>query len=742
MNRVANRNVHRKPGRVIGRLLWPTLALVPVLAATAASAQTAGQPTSDTTTINLAPMTVEAETESAFGPVSGYVANRSAAGTKTDTPLVETPQSVSAVTRDDIDARGARNLGEALSYTAGVATGRRGESNSFGGDNIAIRGFAGDGTAGASGSEYADGLRLRGTNYVVSGFDPYLYERIDVLKGPASVLYGQGTPGGVINAISRRPRDVFGGEVQFQVGSYDRLQGAFDVTGPLDRDKTVLYRLTGLKLDSDTQTDFMERDRDLIAPAVTWRPRADTTLTLLASYQHDDIKGTPLNSVPAYGSVLSNPNGDIPSSRYVGEPGFDRWDRSSYSIGYLFEHRFDDTWTVRQNARYQNHELDWKVLFPGALAANGRTLSRTAFTAVENSHNVAIDNQVQAKVTTGPLQHTVLVGLDYARNRSDTLRGQAAAPTLDLYAPVYGYTIADPPIYQSLETRASQLGLYAQDQIKLGGWNLLLGGRRDWADTKTRNRLNGASSGQDDTAFTGRAGLLYLFDSGLAPYVSYAESFDPASGTDYSGAPFEPTTGTQYEAGVKFQPPGYNSVITLAIFNIEQQNVLTSDPAHTGFSVQTGEVRSRGIEIEGKASLDRGLDLLFAYSLTDVEVTESNGTDKGKVPVAVPRHQASLWADYTVQAGAMAGLGLGAGVRYVGESWGDTTNTIKVPSYTVFDAAVHYDLSQLSPSLAGAVLAVNATNLFDRDYVASCTRATSCYYGTARTVIGTLKYQW
>lgn len=725
------------------RFALTVASVLAVMTAAAAQAQTAGQPAAGSSqTINLAPVTVEGQGESAFGPVPGYVANRSAAGTKTDTPLVETPQSVSVITRDDFEARGARNLGEALAYTAGVATGRRGESNSFGGDNIAIRGFGGDGTAGASYSEYVDGLRLRGTNYVTAGFDTYLYERLDVLKGPASVLYGQGIPGGVVNAITRRPADVFGGEVQFQVGNFERLQGAFDITGPVDPGKTVLYRLTGLKLDSDSQTDFMERDRVAIAPALTWRPTADTTLTLLANYQHDDIKGTPLNTVPANGSVLYNPNGKIPRSRYVGEPGYDRWDRESYSIGYLFEHRFDETWTVRQNARYQNHELDWKVLFPGALASNGRTLSRTTFTAAETANTISIDNQVQAKIATGPLKHTLLAGLDYSRNRSDTVRGQAVAPTLDLYAPVYGRAIADPPIYQNLATRATQLGLYAQDQIKFGGLNLLLGGRKDWAESKTRNRLTGASSSQDDGAFTGRAGLLYLFDNGLAPYVSYSESFDPVSGTDFSGAAFEPTTATQYEAGIKFQPKGLNSFITLAAFTLEQQNVTTPDPTHTGYSVQTGEVRSRGIELEGKASLTQGLDLLFAYSLVDAEVTESNGTDKGKVPVGIPRHQASLWADYTMRTGVLTGFGVGGGVRYVGESWGDTTNTFKTPSYTVFDAAVHYDLSQLSSRLEGVKLAVNATNLFDREYVASCTRITACYYGTARTVIATVKYQW
>lgn len=692
--------------------------------------------------MTLDPVTVEGAKESAWGPVRGYVATRSAAGTKTDTPLVETPQSVSVVTRDQLEARGARNMGQALAYTAGAATGRRGESSSFGGDNVTIRGFGGTGTAGASSNEYVDGLRLMGTNYVTSGFDTYLYERIDVLKGPASVLYGQGQPGGVVNAASRRPQATPGGEIVGQIGSHEHLQGAFDVTGPLDAEGTLLYRLTGLGLDSDAQTNFMQRRRVAVAPAFTWRPTADTSLTLLASYQRDDITGSPLNYVPAYGSVLANPNGEIARDLSTGEPTFDDWRRTSKSIGYLFEHRFDDTWTVRQNARYLHNDLTFKTVYPTALAANGRTLSRSAFTAQEGSDAVAIDNQAQAKFATGPLRHTVLAGLDYGRVRSDTLRGLAAAPTLDMYAPSYGRRIADPPIYQSIASRTSQTGVYLQDQIKAGGWNLLLGGRRDWAQSKSRNRLTGVTQSQQDQAFTGRAGLLYLFDNGFAPYVSYAESFEPTSGSDYSGNAFVPTTGQQYEAGVKFQPSGWNSFVTVSLFNLTQQNVTTTDPAHAGFSVQTGEIRSRGVEIEGKASLAQGLDVLAAFTYLDAEVTKSNGTDRGKTPTAIPTHQASLWANYTFQDGALRGLGLGAGVRYVGATWGDSTNTFKVPSYTLADAAAQYDLSVLSAKLEGVKLAVTASNLFDKTFVGSCIRLTSCYYGEGRVVIGSLKYQW
>ncbi|GAA4256774.1 TonB-dependent siderophore receptor [Azospirillum formosense] len=690
----------------------------------------------------LDPVIVEGTRERATGPVMGYAARRSATATKTDTPILETPQSISVVTRDQMDAQAARSLADVLNYTSGVTTARNGGSSSFGGDGISVRGFGGNGTTGVSFNEYLDGLRLKGSGFLTSGIDPYLFERVEVLKGPASVLFGQTSPGGLVNMVTKQPSPDARHEILLQTGNQGRKQAALDIGGDVTGDGRLSYRFAGVALDSDTQTDIAERHRLAAAPTVTIRPTDDTSLTLIGLYQRDNYDDSPLNYLPAQGTVLPNPNGTLPTKLFTGDPNFNDWDRKTMSVGYRFEHRFDERWTVRQNARYLHNDLDLKQVYASGLLPDLRTTRRTTFSARERAHDLTVDNQVQVTVDTGPLRHAVLAGVDHQRLRSDTLRGQAAAPNLDLFNPVYGLPIATPPIYQSTATRITQTGIYAQDQIKWGGLAVLLGGRKDWAETQQRNRLNQGRASQQDDAFTGRVGALYLFDNGLAPYASYSESFEPTAGSDFYGNPFEPTSGQQYEAGLKYEPPGSGSLFTLSAFTITQQNVTTADPLHTNYNIQTGEVRSRGFEAEARVSLAAGLNAVASYTFLDAEVTKSNGADRGKRPVAVPTHSAAAWGDYTVQDGPLAGLGGGVGLRYVGFTYGDPANSFKVPAHTLVDAALRYDLSYLNPQLQGIQAAINASNLFDKEYVAACSRATNCYYGLRRTVIGSLKYSW
>lgn len=682
----------------------------------------------------LAPVTVEASRETAWGPVTGFVAHRSAAGTKTDTPIIETPQSISVITRDQMEAQGVQGIGSALRYTAGVASDTRGPVGRH--DVIYSRGFGGFSV------EYQDGMRLLAGNYAIAQLDPYNLERIEVLRGPASVLYGQNNPGGIVNLVSKRPTAEPYHEIQLQTGSFNRKQGAFDLSGPVDGEGRLLYRLTGLARDSNTQVDYTEEQRVSIAPALTWRPDGDTSLTILGRYQREP-EGGYFGFVPAQGTFLPNPNGKISSSFYDGDPSFEDFDRKVAAIGYLFEHRLDDVFTLRQNTRYMRIETDWARVASRGLQANLRTLNRQAVTDEESLNAFTLDNQAQAKFSTGALGHTFLFGVDFQRSSSDIILGAGAAPTLDILNPIYNRTIARPPIIQSTDQTQNQIGLYAQDQIQFGQWRLLLGGRHDWADSDTQNRLTATETTKSDHAFTGRAGLVYLFDNGLAPYVSYAESFEPTSGSDFSGAPFKPTTGRQYEAGIKYQPTGFDSFITVAAFELTQQNVLTTDPDHVNFSIQTGEVQARGVEVEGKMSLAAGLSVTAAYTFLDAEVTKSNTANLGKRPISIPEHTASLWADYTFQRGPWTGAGVGAGVRYVGPTYGNATNTVEVPDYTLFDAGFRYDLERLSNDLKGVRFSVNAANLFDHEHVASCSNApTLCYYGLRRTVYATLSYRW
>ncbi len=686
-------------------------------------------------TTTLGPVTVEADrvSETAWGPIPGYVATRSATGTKTDTPLIETPAQISVVGRDEMDAIGAQSLQQSLRYAAGITPETRSTLGGY--DMLYGRGFFLD--------KYLDGMKLANNNGFASPqTELYGLERVEFIHGPASVLYGQASPGGLVNQISKRPTATSFGEVSLMGGSYSRFQGAFDIGGPLDREGKFLYRLTGLARQSDTQVDYAREKRLFIAPSLTWRPTADTSLTILTHYKDDPDLGL-YNFVPAQGSVLGNPNGKIPTSFYAGDPGFNDLSRKQYSLGYAFEHRFNDTWTVRQNLRYLHTDGTFKQVLPLSLAANGRTLNRYVQVDYETVGTFTVDNQVQAKFETGPLRHTVLAGLDYQNVADKDRIGQAVGPSIDIFNPVYNQNIVAPGInttnmYQTL----NQTGVYLQDQMKIDRFSFLVAGRNDWVDNKTRNRLNNTATTLSDSAFTGRVGAVYQFDFGLAPYVAYTTSFQPTSGTAFGGGAFKPTTGKQVEGGVKYQPAGINSFVTLSAFNMTQQDVLTPDPAHTGFSVQTGEIRSRGIEIEGQASPMDGLNLTASYSYLDSEVTRSNSTNLGKTPLYTPSNMASAWADYTIQGGPARGLGFGAGARYVGATWGNSTNTLRIPGFTLFDATIHYDLGGLNTALQGAKVAINASNLFDKTYVSECTNTVNCLYGYRRTIYATLSYRW
>lgn len=671
----------------------------------------------------------------------GYVATRSATGTKTDSPIIETPQSISVVPRDQLDAQQLYSAKEALRYSAGTVPESRGN---FGGyDIIYNRGFVVD--------RYLDGMRLQGnTGFVTPQVELYGMERVELLRGPASVLFGQGSPGGLLNMVSRRPPSMPGGEILLQAGNYGRLQGAFDVGGPIDKDGQFLYRVTGLGRFSDNQVDFVREERAFIAPAFTWRPDADTTFTILGSYQNDPRVGL-YNFVPAVGSVLPNPNGKIPTSFYAGDPNFNRIDREQASIGYQFEHRVDDVWTVRQNLRYLYTSGHLDQVLPFGLEADNRTLDRYVQANRETIGTFSMDNQLQANFSTGPLQHKLLMGLDY--QRTEFTQNQVldfTAPPIDIFSPTYRVPIGTPTLFPSkTDQTTDQLGLYAQDQIKLGKLIVVAGGRYDRAqsDTATLSALDGDSHViQRDSATTGRIGGVYLFDNGVAPYAVAATSFNPTAGIDSAGQPFRPTTGTLYEAGVRYQPPGWNALVTASVYDLTQQNVLTADtsPGNLGQLSQTGEVRSQGFEIEGRFSLTDRLDVIASYTYIDARVTKSADVaagDLGKIPLWIPHNTASVWADYTIRDGQLSGLGFAFGVRYVGDSFGDPANTLRIPDYTLVDAAIHYDLAAWGPQYKGYRFALNVSNLFDKTYVSECT-GDNCLYGLRRKVLASLRYRW
>lgn len=668
--------------------------------------------------------------EDAWGAVPGYVAQRSATGTKFDALLIETPQSVSVVGREQIEAQGLRSLQQAFRYSAGMVPETR--ANFGGYDIMYSRGFVLD--------RYVDGMRLQGNaGFVTPQFDISNAERVEALRGPASILYGQGSPGGITNQVSRRPSVNPVQEVSLKAGTFDYFQGSFDVGGASE-DHSVMYRLGGVARDAKTQVDYTEDKRIGVFPSLAWHPNESTSLTLLTNYQHDPSVGL-YNFVPASGTVQNNVNGRVPVNFYAGDPSFNRMDRTQYGAGYLLEHEFDTTWTLRQNTRYLHVNGHMDQVLPLSLAANGRTLNRYAQFTTETTKAATLDNQAQAVFATGLLKHTMLLGFDLQHTTFDQQLGQALAPSIDLFAPVYYQSIARPALTSSTYQTQKQFGFYAQDQIKFDQWVLLLGGRQDWARSNSDNRIANTTTKQSDDAFSARAGLVYLFENGLAPYATYAESFDPVAGTAFGGTPFKPTTGQLYEAGLKFQPNGMNSFITGAVFDLTQQNVRTTDPLHNGFQVQIGEVKTRGLDFEAKLALAPGFNILANYTYLDAEVTKSNSTSLGKVPLYTPKHAAGLWADYSFQDGSMKGFGFGGGARYVGTTYGNDANTIVVPNFTLFDAALHYDFGTLGRSLQGLQLSVNANNLLDKEYISECTN-NNCLYGVGRTVIATLRYRW
>ena len=698
-------------GRVQGRTLVVERAAAPGAAAT----------------LPAVTVSAPAQAEAAGGPVAGYVARRSATAGKMDMAILETPVSIHVVGREQIEAQGAQRIQQALRYTPGMSADIRGDISRF--DQMAFRGTGWV----LDTFQYLDGLRLpRGSSYLIPQIDPYFLERVEVLKGPASVTYGQAPLGGIVSLAGKRPTAERVREVNLAVGSHRRVQAGFDSGGALNEDGSLTYRLTALGRKADTSVQMTREERIAIAPSVTWRPDADTALTLLASWQHDPTGGF-YGVLPSSGTILPNPYGPIRRDFFDGSPGFNQYDRTQASAGYELSHRFASGWRLQQNLRYWRMEMDQNQVGTLRLQPDYRTLARYATWSQESMHALNLDTRIEGEAATGSLAHRMVFGLDLQRDHWTQLQAMAGAPSLDLIDPDYTQPIARPAAFNSPDRTQRLAGLYAQDHIRWGAWGLLLGLRADHADIRVDNALTGRNTRQDFMRYTGRVGLMHHFGNGVAPYASYSTSFDPPVNVNPYGDPFKPTTGRQVEVGVKYQPPGTRQLYTLAAFDLTQRNVLTRDPNSSlpNAMVQTGEVNSRGLEFEAKFNLARGLNLVGGFSVLDPKITRSNGVDLNKRPISVARTTASLWADYRLP----AGVTLGGGVRHVGAAYADAANTQRIPAYTVADAMLRYELG------AGTTLALNVSNLFDKTYF-TCNAADFCNYGQSRTFLATLNVQW
>lgn len=667
-----------------------------------------------------------------------YLEGSTTSATKTDSPAAETPHSVSTVTRRQLDDQNAQSGRDALAYTPGVLAGIETTSRY---DSIFMRGFGGFGTS-TNVVDFLDGLRLpRGQAFALPAIDPFLIDSLDVLRGPAAVLYGQTNPGGLVNQISRAPSARPYNEVRLEAGSHGRAQAGLTSQGALDAEGVWQYSVSGIGRRADTQYDKVEEQRIAIAPAIAWQPSAATRLTLQGFYQHDP-EGGYFNSIYARGLAAPGIGRYLDRKLNVGDPSFDRYDRTQYALGYTLEHRVNEAVSVTSKLRYSAIDLDFQSLQMGGPVSAAGLMPRQALRSLEQVDGIAADNSAQIDFTTGAVAHRALLGFDLQRSVSSWEYRYGTAASLDVTAPRYGLPVgALTRIIDSRQT-LQQLGVYLQDQMSLGNFRLLLGARHDWTEQRTDNRLAGTSSDQSSRSPSYRAGLLYRFDNGLSPYVSYATSFEPVVGVDAAGRAFRPTEGRQWEAGVKYEPSFINAMLTAALFEIRQENGLTPG-AIPGFQVQQGEIRSRGVELEARGRIARGLELIGSLTLLDTEVTRStNSAALGKRPQAAPDYYGSVWASYGIEEGALDGLTLGAGLRVVGSSYGDDANTVRAGGYTLVDLAARYELGKLAPALAGAQATLNVTNLFDRDYYASCSSTYYCQYGNGARVLGGLRYRW
>jgi len=678
--------------------------------------------------VKLDPIRVEAiRSISAWGETEGFVSYYSDAATKTDTPLQETPQAISVIGKEEIEKRNAENISEVVSYSAGVKVDDYGvDPRGYG--SIRVRGYDT-----FTNGNFRDGLPTGGSQFAYYTTDPYVLERVDIMHGPSGALYGQGDAGGVVDKTTKRPRADMVNEVRLEAGSFNHLQGAFDVGGQLAGSDDLLFRLTGVLRDSDTEFDYangkaQDNDRLLLAPSLRWDISENTRITFLTEFLKDD-RGA---------GFATYDNENIKRTRVVsGEPDFDFFEHEQYSFGYLLSHRFNDVWSFRQNTRFSSIDVDYQTVYPLSLAGDGRTLSRYLWAAPNEQKQFAIDNQLEARLSWGSVDHTLLFGLDYIHTEDDyEFYYDTTIPTLDLLNPVYSGNLALPAPYEANNEVLTQKGFYFQDQIKFNdAWVLTLGGRYSHVRKDVESKINTSHQVDNDYTLTSRVGLTYQFDNGLAPYVSYTEGFVPVSGVDSFGKSFEPEESEQFEVGLKYELPDYNGFLTVALFDLTKNNVLTRDPSNIFLNVQTGEVNSRGLELEGKVSLFSGLDITAAYSVTDAEVTKSNNADLHKMPVQVPKHLGSLWVNYRVNEGDLRGWEVGGGFRYVGSQYNDLANTSKADSYTLIDATVRYHLNE------NITFALDANNLLDKEYLTTCSSGT-CYWGQGQRLTASVKYRW
>ncbi|MCF7556944.1 TonB-dependent siderophore receptor [Pseudomonas petrae] len=672
----------------------------------------------------------------------GYQVKNSTAGTKTSTPLSETPRSVSVVTRQRIQDQGSQTLTDILGYVPGIFAPPFAVGDGLAGDLFSIRGY--------NATDYGygllkDGLRLQGNRYDTTT-EPYGLERTEVFRGPSSILYGENAPGGLVNLVSKRPTETAQGEAKFSYGSNNRRQLSLDVSGPLTDDNRILGRVVMLGRNADTQVVSVLDDRIYIAPSMTFNFDEDTALTLLSSYQRDRTKL--LLGYPAAGTLLNNVNGKIGKDQFNGNPNWDDFERETWTLGYEFKHQLNDTWQFRQNSRFMESRLDRHETWPNNLnnAGFGSTLTSTAYDRDNKSITYSLDNQFEGHFTSGALENTVLLGASYDRTSFNQDWAAGNGGTYNAFNPVF--PSGDPRMIATVQN--SQLdqqmyGAYGQLQSKYDNWIYLLGGRQDFVNSQYRNRAGTTSGAADldgwDHRFSWQTGLMYQFENGISPYVSYSTAFTPVQQSSQpNGELLDPILSEQYEMGLKYEPTGWNTTFSAAVFDLTKTHDVVA--GSNGFSRQIGKSESKGVELEVNSDVTKNLSLTASYTYTDARVTKDSPGSlyEDHQLTGVPRNQASTWATYRFLDGPMSGFRVGGGVRYFDNTFAYTAPSLygklKTGDVTLVDALVGYDIDKHWS------VDVNAKNLFDKEYVSGCNNAGRCYWGEERTVLGTVAFRW
>ncbi|MFC0267433.1 TonB-dependent siderophore receptor [Kushneria aurantia] len=675
------------------------------------------------------------------GPTEGYRVEASNAAGKTATPLIETARSVDVITRQQLDDQNVQSMNDALLYTPGAFTGLAGGSDRS--DKVSLRGFYG----GDVDNTFLDGMRLQTDpgSYSAIQIDPFFLERIDVLKGPASALYGRAMPGGLVDFTSKRPLDERQRLLRLSVGNFNSRSAGLDLTGPVGDGEWADYRVTAHASRSDTQFDVAERERYAVMPQLELHPSPHTDLLLQAYLQHDpsaDFHG----AVPYDLSVSDERFGrSVEPSFSDAAPQRDVFERDQRIFALQLEHRASEALTFNSKLRYINMDVTQQQVYQIGFSGNGPELARYYAGADEDLQALSTDNHLTRQFDTGSVAHTLLAGVDYQWRENDVVFSGAGATPLDPFNPDYSRDpLTGPPTVNTRQRReVQQAGVYLQDQMQLGRWHLTLGGRQDYIDREYHDRLSGDTDSRSDSDFSAQGSLLYRFANGIAPYYSYSEAFNPSTDTGVDGNVPAPVESFQHEIGVKYQPPGSANLYTLALYDLTQQNVQQRSSVTPIRYVGVGDIRSRGLELSANIGLTERLDVIAGYSYSEVEYQHDNALvapniEAGNTPVKTPEQMASLWLARDFRGGVRGGIG----ARWMGELQASADNRLQTDDYTLVDAFVSVELGELSTALEGASLRLNAANLFDEAYVSACFSPTYCYFGDERSVTATLDYRF